>query len=71
MPKRLTIVHYPDPVLRRKAKFIKKFDPSVPKLGEQMLKMMHESDGIGLAAPQVGISKKLVVVDVGNMTKGR
>lgn len=65
MPKRLSIVCYPDAILRRKTKYIKKFGPSVTKLGEQMLSLMWESDGIGLAAPQVGISKKLIVVDVG------
>ncbi len=64
-PKKLQIVHYPDPVLRRKTKFIKKFGPDLVRLGEQMLKFMVESNGIGLAAPQVGISKKMVVVHVG------
>lgn len=64
MPKQLRIVHYPSPVLRRKTKFVKEFGPSVVKLGEQMLKVMKQENGIGLAAPQVGISKKIIVVSV-------
>lgn len=65
MAKHFSIVHYPVPVLRRKTKYIKSFGPSLVKLGEQMHKFMGRSSGIGLAAPQVGLSKKLIVVDVG------
>lgn len=64
MPKQLRIIHYPSAILRRKTKFVKEFGPNLFKLGEQMLKVMKQENGIGLAAPQVGLSKKIIVVSV-------
>jgi len=58
----LEIVLYGDPVLRRKAKPIKQVTPGLRALAEQMLETMKAHDGIGLAAPQVGISQRLLVV---------
>lgn len=60
----MEIVLYGDPVLRRKAKPIQKVTPSLRALAEQMLETMKAHDGIGLAAPQVGVSQRLVVVHV-------
>ncbi|MEW6236787.1 MAG: peptide deformylase [Candidatus Omnitrophota bacterium] len=62
MPK-LNIRIYGDDVLRRKTHYIKKFDDRLAKLVDDMFETMYESGGIGLAAPQVGLSKKLIVVD--------
>jgi len=56
---------YGDEVLRKKTKFVKTFDKKLQQLIDDMFKAMHESGGIGLAAPQVGILKKIIVVDTG------
>lgn len=55
---------YGDPILRKKAQAIVEFDDELQAFAEQMKSDMYESDGIGLAAPQVGKSIRLVVVDV-------
>ncbi|MBA4076237.1 MAG: peptide deformylase [Cyanobacteria bacterium PR.023] len=60
----LKIRYYPDAVLKAKAKKITIFDSSVRKLAQDMLDTMYENDGVGLAAPQVGVSKRLMVIDV-------
>jgi peptide deformylase len=57
-------LHYlGDRVLRQPAKRISKVDDDIRKLARQMLQTMYSEDGIGLAAPQVGIHKQLLVVD--------
>jgi peptide deformylase len=57
-------IHYlGDRVLRQPAKRIAKVDDSIRKLAKDMLQTMYSSDGIGLAAPQVGINKQLIVID--------
>ena len=58
----IPIRRLPDPVLRQKAKKIPRVDPSVRKLIENMIETMDESSGVGLAAPQVGVSLRLVVI---------
>jgi peptide deformylase len=58
----LTIRTLPDPVLRQKAKKISGADPSVLRLIENMKETMHQANGVGLAAPQVGVSLRLVVI---------
>lgn len=52
----------PDPVLRRKAKRISALDPKIQKLVDDMLETMPSASGVGLAAPQVGVSLRLVVI---------
>lgn len=52
----------PDPVLRQKAKKISGVDTSVRKLIANMQETMHDANGVGLAAPQIGISLRLVVI---------
>lgn len=57
-------LHYlGDKVLRQKAKRISKIDDSIRTLAREMLQTMYSSHGIGLAAPQVGVNKRLIVVD--------
>lgn len=57
-------LHYlGDRVLRQPAKRISKVDDEIRKLAKQMLQTMYSEDGIGLAAPQVGVHKQLIVVD--------
>jgi peptide deformylase len=54
----------PDPVLRKKAKKISRIDPSISKLVKNMIETMNEANGVGLAAPQVGASLRLIVIRI-------
>ncbi len=57
-------LHYlGDRVLRQPAKRVAKIDENIRKLVKEMLQTMYSKDGIGLAAPQVGINKQLIVID--------
>jgi peptide deformylase len=58
-----TIVTLPDPVLRRKARVITTFDKQLQTVIDDMIETMREAPGVGLAAPQVGISERLIVVE--------
>ena len=53
-----------DPVLGKKAKAVKEMTPKLRELIEDMKETMYDSDGVGLAAPQVGMLKRIVVIDV-------
>ena len=61
----LTIVTEGHPVLRRKAKPVAKVAKRVQKLLRDMTETMYEAKGVGLAAPQVNVSERLIVVDAG------
>lgn len=67
----LAIRKYGDPVLRLKAKPIELFDDELAQFVEDMIETMQAAEGIGLAAPQVGVSKALCVVDVGLIEEGK
>ena len=54
---------YGDALLRKKAKAIKKDDPKINEIIENMWETMYYSDGVGLAAPQIGLSIRLFVID--------
>ena len=54
-----------DPILRKTSKEVKEITPKIVELVDDMLETMYESNGVGLAAPQVGILKRIVVIDVG------
>jgi peptide deformylase len=54
-----------DPVLRQPAKEVNEFDGTLRKLADDMLATMYDAPGVGLAAPQVGIQKRMFVYDVG------
>jgi peptide deformylase len=58
-----TIVTLPDPVLRRKARAVTTFDKKLQTVIDDMIETMREAPGVGLAAPQVGISNRLIVVE--------
>lgn len=60
----LSIKHHPDPVLHKKCKPVKEFDKDLGILLDQMYETMLAADGVGLAAPQIGILKQIAVVDV-------
>jgi peptide deformylase len=59
-----TIVKYGDPVLEKPAATVKKFDASLTELVDDMFASMYAANGVGLAAPQVGKSIRLTVIDV-------
>ena len=61
----LEICKVGDPVLRKKAVPIKRISKNIRRLIKEMAEAMYAADGVGLAAPQVGVSKRLVVLDVG------
>ena len=61
---KLKIYEYPNPILREKAKEVPIVDDKIRQLLTDMLETMYEASGAGLAAPQVGISKRMVVIDV-------
>jgi peptide deformylase len=60
----LNIVKYPDPVLSKPGEPITEFDAELRKLIDDMFETMYASQGIGLAAPQVNVSKRLAVIDL-------
>jgi len=63
----LEIVRYPSAVLKRVAKPVEKIDAEIQKLIDDMYETMYDAPGVGLAAPQVGISKRILVIDVGQL----
>ncbi|MGE4542876.1 MAG: peptide deformylase [Pedobacter sp.] len=59
----LSIKHYPDPVLQKKAEPIANISEEIKTLAADMAETMYAAPGVGLAAPQVGVSKNLIVLD--------
>ena len=59
-----TIHHLPDPVLRQKAKRISAIDSSIQRLIDDMVETMQQANGVGLAAPQIGISLRVAVIQI-------
>lgn len=60
------IVQIGEPVLRKVSKKVEKIDDKIIQLLDDMADTMYEADGVGLAAPQVGILKRVVVIDIGD-----
>lgn len=60
----LEIVQYGNPVLRERCKRVEQVDDSIRILAADMLETMYDANGVGLAAPQVGVALRLAVVDV-------
>ena len=63
--KLLNILVAGDPVLRKVAEPVTRIDKKLHRLLKDMADTMYASDGVGLAAPQIGVSKRIVVIDVG------
>ncbi|NLC38137.1 MAG: peptide deformylase [Clostridia bacterium] len=59
------IVKIGDPVLREKAREVPKVTPNIEKLLQNMADTMYDAEGVGLAAPQIGVSKRVIVIDIG------
>ena len=62
------IRQYPDPVLRMRANEVEDFDDSVASLVERMTALMQEARGVGLAAPQVGVLRRVLVYQTSDET---
>ena len=60
----LSILHYPDPRLRNKAMLVTQVDDTIRALVDDMFETMYQAPGIGLAAPQVNVSKRVIVIDI-------
>ncbi len=59
----LQLYEYPHPILAQKAERVLKVDDDIRKLLRDMLETMYADKGVGLAAPQVGVSKRIIVID--------
>ena len=65
----MPIVWAPDPVLKTKCTQVSEIDDNILSLMEDMLETMYQAPGIGLAAPQVGVKQRIIVVDCSPKTK--
>jgi peptide deformylase len=65
------IVIWPDPVLKQIAKPVDRVDDTIRRLLDDMAETMYAADGVGLAAPQVGISQRVMVIDVSPRQEGQ
>ncbi|MDO5044992.1 MAG: peptide deformylase [Coriobacteriia bacterium] len=63
MSQTLKVVLSPDPVLRTDTEEVVEFDDALVKLAEDMTRTMYASNGVGIAAPQVGVLKRLIIVE--------
>ena len=68
---KLPIVKYGDPILQREGDEVKNIDGKLAEFIENMFETMYEAKGVGLAAPQVALSKKLFVMDVSNAREAK
>jgi peptide deformylase len=59
----LPIIVLPDPVLRKESARVERIDASLKRLADDMFATMYDAPGIGLAAPQIGVSRRLIVMD--------
>ncbi len=59
------IVRFPNPILRKKAKPVKRITPEILKIIKNMESAMRQAPGIGLAAPQIGESLRIIIADIG------
>jgi peptide deformylase len=60
----LEILQIGNPILRRRGAKVTRFDDGLARLAEDMIETMHQAKGVGLAAPQVGVSTRLIVVEM-------
>jgi peptide deformylase len=63
---RLSLVLHPDPILRTVCEPVEIFDSTLRDIADEMLTLMHQHSGIGLAAPQVGLRQRLIVASIEN-----
>lgn len=58
----LEIKKYPNPILKKKSQKVKKITSEIENLGQEMIKIMAKNEGVGLAAPQIGKLKRIIIV---------
>ena len=63
----LNIVKYPSPLLKQKSQPVDHVDANIRELIDHMFETMYDAPGVGLAAPQIGILKRILVIDVGRL----
>ena len=63
----LEIVKYPDPILKKKSQPVARVDRELQTLVENMFETMYDAPGVGLAAPQIGVLQRILIVDVGRL----
>ncbi|MGB6134396.1 MAG: peptide deformylase [Acidobacteriaceae bacterium] len=63
------IVTYPDPILQRPTEPVAEFNDELRALAADMFESMYKAVGIGLAAPQIGVGKRITVIDISNQQK--
>jgi peptide deformylase len=67
----MEIAIYPDPVLKKKAELVENIDGNIQNLIDTMSKLMYQASGVGLAANQVGIGKRVIIFDIHYKEKGK
>ena len=65
------ILLYPNPLLLRESTKIEKFDESLVSLSRDLIDTMYDADGVGLAAPQIGVNKRIFVMDCSREDEGK
>ena len=63
------IVKFPDPILQQVSEPVSVFDEELAQLVEDMFESMYDAQGIGLAAPQIGVNKRITVIDLSNKAR--
>jgi peptide deformylase len=58
------ILSHPDPLLRQTSKRVRNVDQAIQRLIDDMIDTMHEAEGVGLAAPQIGVSLRVIVIHI-------
>lgn len=64
------VLVYPDPVLKQKSKPVAKVDDAIRALVQDMTETMYAEEGVGLAAPQIGVHKRIIVIDASPRQEG-
>jgi len=67
----MEIATYPDPVLKKKSELVENIDGDIQNLIDNMSKLMYQASGIGLAANQVGVEKRVIIFDINYKEKGK
>ena len=70
-PSRLHIIHYPDPRLRQQSEPVTEFDGQLVALVERMFELLETGKGVGLAAPQVGVNRRVIVINATGEPDGK
>jgi peptide deformylase len=63
-PKLHTVIKYPDPILMKKGEPVTEFTPELARFVDEMFDSMYAAQGIGLAAPQISVSKQITIIDI-------